>query len=136
VRDDPRAQPIEWLATINREAKMPTAGGETVYGVAGFYPYIAAGAVNIVMRDVKYCGGVLQLKKIALLAEGAGLLVALHGVSTGGILRELDIQLRQGGKAMHLSPLESVEARLPIGNPRIWVQPHTPPRRNTIWILV
>jgi galactonate dehydratase len=43
------AQPIEWLATINREAKMPTAGGETIYGVGGFYPYIAAGAVDIVM---------------------------------------------------------------------------------------
>ena len=73
------AQPIEWLATINREAKMPTAGGETIYGVRGFYPYIAAGAVAIVMPDVKYCGGVLELKKIAALAEGAGLLVAPHG---------------------------------------------------------
>jgi galactonate dehydratase len=73
------AQPIEWLATINREAKMPTAGGETIYGVRGFYPYIAAGAVDIVMPDVKYCGGVLELKKIAALAEGAGLLVAPHG---------------------------------------------------------
>jgi galactonate dehydratase len=64
------AQPIEWLATINREAKMPTAGGETIYGVRGFYPYIVAGAVDIVMPDVKYCGGVLELKKIAALAEG------------------------------------------------------------------
>jgi galactonate dehydratase len=73
------AKPIEWLATINREAKMPTAGGETIYGVRGFYPYIAAGAVAIVMPDVKYCGGVLELKKIAALAEGAGLLVAPHG---------------------------------------------------------
>jgi galactonate dehydratase len=73
------AQPVEWLATINREAKMPTAGGETIYGVRGFYPYIAGGAVAIVMPDVKYCGGVLELKKIAALAEGAGLLVAPHG---------------------------------------------------------
>jgi galactonate dehydratase len=73
------AQPIERLATINREAKMPTAGGETIYGVSGFYPYIAAGAVDIVMPDVKYCGGVLELKKIAAVAEGAGLPVAPHG---------------------------------------------------------
>ena len=73
------AEPIEWLATINREAKMPTAGGEAIYGVRGFYPYIAAGAVDIVMPDVKYCGGVLELKKIAAVAEGAGLLVAPHG---------------------------------------------------------
>ena len=73
------ARPLEWLAAIRREAKMPTAGGESIYGVRGFYPYIAAGAVHIVMPDVKYCGGVLELKKIAALAEGAGLLVAPHG---------------------------------------------------------
>jgi len=72
-------RPIEWLATINREAKMPTAGGESIHGVRGFYPYIAARAVDIVMPDVKYCGGVLELKKIAALAEGADLLVAPHG---------------------------------------------------------
>jgi len=72
-------RPLEWLATINREAKMPTAGGESIYSVRGFYPYIAGGAVDIVMPDVKMCGGVLELKKIAALAEGAGLLVAPHG---------------------------------------------------------
>jgi galactonate dehydratase len=31
------------------------------------------------MPDVKYCGGVLELKKIAALAEGAGLPVSPHG---------------------------------------------------------
>jgi galactonate dehydratase len=72
-------KPLEWLATINREAKMPTAGGEAIYSVRGFYPYIAGGAVDIVMPDVKMCGGVLELKKIAALAEGAELLVAPHG---------------------------------------------------------
>lgn len=72
-------KPLEWLATINREAKMPTAGGESIYGVRGFYPYIAGGAVDIIMPDVKMCGGVLELKKIAALAEGAGLRVAPHG---------------------------------------------------------
>ena len=46
-------KPLEWLATINREPKMPTAGGESIYGVRGFYPYIAGGAVDIVMPDVK-----------------------------------------------------------------------------------
>jgi galactonate dehydratase len=72
-------RPLEWLATINREAKMPTAGGESIYSVRGFYPYIAGGAVDIVMPDVKMCGGVLELKKIAAMAEGAGLTVAPHG---------------------------------------------------------
>jgi galactonate dehydratase len=73
------AVPVENLSTINREAKMPTAGGETILGVKGFYPYIKAEAVDIVMPDVKYCGGMLELKKIAAMAEGAGLLTAPHG---------------------------------------------------------
>jgi galactonate dehydratase len=31
------------------------------------------------MPDPKYCGGLFELKKIAALAEGAGLLVSPHG---------------------------------------------------------
>jgi galactonate dehydratase len=73
------AEPIENLAAINREAKAPTAGGESILGVKGFYPYIRGQAVDIVMPDPKYCGGVLELKKIAAIAEGAGLQVSPHG---------------------------------------------------------
>jgi len=70
---------LEDLAAINREAKMPTAGGELILGVKGYYPYIKAEAVDIVMPDVKFCGGMLELKKIAAMAEGAGLLTSPHG---------------------------------------------------------
>ena len=73
------ARPLENLARINQAAKMPTAGGESIYGVTGFYPYIAASCVDIAMPDVKYCGGVLELKKIAAMAEGAGLPTSPHG---------------------------------------------------------
>jgi galactonate dehydratase len=73
------AEPVENLATINREAKAPTAGGESILGVKGFYPYIREKAVDIVMPDPKYCGGLLELKKIAAIAEGAGLKVSPHG---------------------------------------------------------
>ncbi|HTM49769.1 MAG TPA: mandelate racemase/muconate lactonizing enzyme family protein [Bryobacteraceae bacterium] len=73
------AVPVENLARINREAKMPTAGGESIYGVRGFLPYIAGKAVDIAMPDVKYCGGMLELKKIAALCEAAGVPVAPHG---------------------------------------------------------
>jgi galactonate dehydratase len=58
---------------------MPTAGGESIHGVAGFYPYITAEAVDIVMPDAKVCGGMLEMKKIAALAEGAGLIASPHG---------------------------------------------------------
>lgn len=73
------AEPIDDLAAINRTAPMTTAGGESVRGIAGFYPYIRAGAVDVVMPDVKVCGGILELKKIAALADAAGLAVSPHG---------------------------------------------------------
>jgi galactonate dehydratase len=67
------------LAAINRVAKMPTAGGESIFGIKGFHEYVSAKAVDILMPDVKYCGGVFELKKIAALAEAAGVPVAPHG---------------------------------------------------------
>ncbi|HYW47468.1 MAG TPA: mandelate racemase/muconate lactonizing enzyme family protein [Bryobacteraceae bacterium] len=67
------------LPAIRRSAAMPSAGGELIYGVKGFLPYINAESVDIVMPDVKYCGGMLELKKIASLAEAAGLRVSPHG---------------------------------------------------------
>ncbi len=71
--------PVPDLPAIHHKATMPSAGGELIYGVKGFLPYINAGSVDIVMPDVKYCGGMLELKKIAALAEAAGLKVAPHG---------------------------------------------------------
>ncbi len=81
------ADPVEDLAAINRAAKMPTAGGEAIRGVGGFYPYLKASAVDIAMPDVKICGGMLELRKIAALAEGAGLQVSPHGPASpvGGL---------------------------------------------------
>ena len=73
------AIPVENLARINREAPMPTAGGESIRGVKNFYPYIKAEAVDVVMPDVKACGGMWEMKKIAVLAEAAGQLVSPHG---------------------------------------------------------
>ena len=72
-------EPVEDLAAINKAAKMPTAGGEQIHGVKGFYPYIKAEAVDIVMPDVKVTGGMLELKMIAAMAEGADLMCSPHG---------------------------------------------------------
>lgn len=73
------AEPVENLAAIRRGAKIRTAGGELILGVKGFYPYIRGQAVDTVMPDPKFCGGLLELKKIAAMAEGADLLVSPHG---------------------------------------------------------
>src|SRR5215831_5417816 len=58
---------------------MATAGGESLYGAKAFFPYITAGSVDILMPDVKYSGGMLELKKVGSLCEAAGLKVSPHG---------------------------------------------------------
>ena len=73
------SRPLENLAAVNKAATMPTAGGESLFGVKENWPYIAAKAVDILMPDVKYCGGMLELKKISAMAESAGLTSSPHG---------------------------------------------------------
>ncbi len=86
----PRVEPLKlfWLEevtpppglpAIRRAEPMPTAGGESLYGAKAFYPYMTAGSVDILMPDVKYSGGMLEVKKVGVLAESAGLKVAPHG---------------------------------------------------------
>lgn len=69
----------ENLAQFNQETDVPTAGGESLWSTSEFFQYIQSGAVDTVMPDVKYCGGMYELKKIAAIAEAAGLGVAPHG---------------------------------------------------------
>lgn len=69
----------EDLARFKAATDVQTAGGEMLWSVNEFGPYIQADAVDTVMPDVKYCGGMYELKKIAVLAETAGLLASPHG---------------------------------------------------------
>ena len=73
------ARPYEIFHPIHKAAPMPIAGGEGIFGVEEFHKYIAADLVETVMPDVKYCGGMTELKKISAMAEGAGLMCAPHG---------------------------------------------------------
>ena len=57
------------------------AGGEFLFGVAGFKPLCEASAVDIIMPDVKHCGGVWEAIKISAFAEAHGIMVAPHNPS-------------------------------------------------------
>jgi galactonate dehydratase len=73
------SRPFEDLAAINQAAVMPTAGGESLFGISQNLGYIEARAVDILMPDVKYVGGVLELKKVSAMAEAAGMPSSPHG---------------------------------------------------------
>lgn len=73
------SRPYDILAEIGKAAPMPTAGGESLFGVGEFLEYVKYDPVDIAMPDIKYCGGMLELKKIAALCEAAGMEIAPHG---------------------------------------------------------
>src|SRR5690606_16782882 len=60
---------------------LQLVGGERLYDVAGFWPYLAAGVWNVVMPDVKHCGGIQKLVGIAQAASACGVSTAPHNPS-------------------------------------------------------
>jgi galactonate dehydratase len=66
---------------IRKRIQQPMAGGEILFGVAGFAPLCRMHAVNVIMPDVKHCGGLLELTRIAAMAEADGIEVAPHNPS-------------------------------------------------------
>jgi galactonate dehydratase len=72
---------VDDTATIRSRIRQPMAGGELLFGVAGFAPLVRRRAVHVIMPDVKHCGGLLELTHIAALARSEGILVAPHNPS-------------------------------------------------------
>ncbi len=68
----------EELAAIAREVSMITAGGESGYGREFFRSVVENGALNVVMPDVKHCGGLAEARASGLAAMKAGGDVSLH----------------------------------------------------------
>ena len=66
---------------IRKGIRQPMAGGEVLFGVAGFAPLSRNHAVEVIMPDVKHCGGLLELTRIAAMADADGVAVAPHNPS-------------------------------------------------------
>ena len=72
---------LESTKAIKDGIRQTMAGGEFLFGVEGFEPLCRERAVDIIMPDVKHCGGVTELRKISTLAELHGVLVSPHNPS-------------------------------------------------------
>ena len=68
----------EELTAIAQEVSMITAGGESGYGREFFGAIVECGALNVVMPDVKHCGGLAEARASGLAAVAAGGDVSLH----------------------------------------------------------
>ncbi|HET9833736.1 MAG TPA: mandelate racemase/muconate lactonizing enzyme family protein, partial [Vicinamibacterales bacterium] len=72
---------IDDTREIRRHIKQQMAAGEVLFGVSGFALLSRDRSVNVIMPDVKHCGGLLELTHIAAAAEEDGVDVAPHNPS-------------------------------------------------------
>ena len=90
---------------IRRAIKQEMAGGEFLFGVRGFEPLCREKAVDVIMPDVKHCGGVLEMTRIAAMAEIFGVTVAPHN-PTGPVATAASLQLCAGMKNFRILEMQ------------------------------
>lgn len=68
----------EAFAELRRHTSTPIATGERNFTRWGFKNIITGGGVDIIQPDVSHAGGILELRKIAAMAEAYDIAVAPH----------------------------------------------------------
>ncbi len=79
------ANNVAALAEVRREAPMPIVTGETLYSKGDFVPVFEQRAADIINPDVCSCGGILELKEIAAMAEPYYVAVSPHNYNSTSI---------------------------------------------------
>lgn len=74
---------VPWMYTdqyvrLREATTVPVATGEDIYLKEGFEPLVRQHGVSIIHPDILTCGGALELKKIADMADENGVAVAIH----------------------------------------------------------
>ena len=90
---------------IRRGIQQQMAGGEFLFEVKGFEPLCRDKAVDVIMPDVKHCGGILEMTRIAAMANVHGVTVAPHN-PTGPIATAASVQLCAGMKNFRILELQ------------------------------
>ncbi len=66
------------LADLRRHTRVPICGSETLGGLVPFRDLLAADAIDVVMLDLAWCGGLTTGRKISTLAESYAKPLAPH----------------------------------------------------------
>lgn len=90
---------------IRKGIRQEMAGGEFLFGVGGFAPLCREKAVHVIMPDVKHCGGMLEMTRIAAMAAVFGVTVAPHN-PTGPVATAASVQLCAGMKNFRILELQ------------------------------
>ena len=83
---------IRRLRGMANDRGMRLAGAESLAGLAAYRPVIEAGCYDVLMPDVKHAGGIEEIRRIAALAQTAGIEVAPHN-PTGPVCHAHSVHL-------------------------------------------
>ena len=75
---------VESLLSVSRTSPVPIAVGERQITRWGFREVVEREAAAVLQPDIRACGGILEMRKIAALAEGHYLALAPHSGAAGG----------------------------------------------------
>ncbi len=78
VEEATQLEDIEELEHLRRSTRIPLATGERLFTKYGFSEICERHLVDYIQPDVVHCGGILELKKIATIAEAHRIEVAPH----------------------------------------------------------
>jgi galactonate dehydratase len=124
-----RPENIEAMGALREKIGIPIATGEMLYTKYEFRDILAAKAADIVQPDILICGGLLEAKKIAAMAEAEYVTVAPHNpmgpVSTAVsthfaastpnfIILEYRIDSRGPSRDLLLEPMKLVDGHVQI----------------------
>ncbi len=73
-----RPEGMREMAWLRRRSPIPIATGEALYAKFQFNDLVRQQAADIIQPDVCVCGGLMEMKKIAAIAEGHDVVVAPH----------------------------------------------------------
>ncbi len=76
------AENLDALADVKKSINMPLVTGETLYTKMAFRDVLAKQAADILNPDVANCGGILELKEIAAMAEPYYVAISPHNYNS------------------------------------------------------
>jgi galactonate dehydratase len=83
---------IRRLRGMANDRGMRLAGAESLAGLAAYRPLVEAGCYDVLMPDVKHAGGIEEIRRIAALAQTAGVEIAPHN-PTGPVCHAHSVHL-------------------------------------------
>jgi galactonate dehydratase len=92
VEDPIKMINADLLARLRARTHVPICASETLAGRRAFREFLEADALDVVMLDLSWCGGIGEAKKIATLVEAWGRPVAPHDC-TGPVVLTASVHL-------------------------------------------